>query len=602
MLRRDSLSKYWFIVLIIFLVIVRILVLPSDFSKPIINILAIGDTFPDVFQPPDDYIPIDVARQDVFCRYQKKQAEKKAEIKWKTVEKIAKNMTEPEWWMNWIAHHQLDDDLKIHPSKVDIMYSWVNGSNPYFQAQAQQFAEVSVMAEGNPTWFTGHSRRRYQDHGELKHSLRSCWKYGRKMVNKFILVVNEIEINGDDVKLVPEWINRKSEWLKITSVQEYFAPGTKACFPFYNSVSIEAQLYNIPSKADGFFYISDDMMLGVPHTVSDMTSQLYGPSLSLETERLADQVTPLKHTDIKKIQGAQGFVRTASHLINRRFGSRPRGYISHVGRFIPRALMREAFDTFPQDRDLTYTMRFRKEGRQIDAWFLTHHYIIERHREAIMKSYFHKLDANGDGRLSRAERETMIADSKLPPARREYARDLLNENLQKVGLPEANAYKIQWTSVDGPYSIFGLDCAGFKMTDCLSADFATTLEDVAVDSVYKKIVIEKYKCGDCLIQRLLRSTERGLDVILPRDKTLRHLMVRALMRYNYNIREPFEGYFQIYTAVDIEKISQKYETETLPPQICLNDDIKAKTDRELTIGLMSDFMNKHFGDVTPMEK
>lgn len=71
-------------------------------------------------------------------------------------------------------------------------------------------------------------------------------------------------------------------------------------------------------------------------------------------------------------------------------------------------MMKEAFDTFPEDRDHTYTMRFRKEGRQTDTWFLTHHYNIEMHREAIMRGYFKKIDKNRDGKLSKAERADML--------------------------------------------------------------------------------------------------------------------------------------------------------------------------------------------------
>ena len=111
---------------------------------------------------------------------------------------------------------------------IDMVFSWVDGSDPEFRARrAAQMSEV-VVGEGDE------AEARIRQIDELKYALRS--------VNMFAPWVRRIFVATDSV--LPSWL---AEHPKITIVRatEHFSD--PAALPTYNSHAVESQLQNIPS-------------------------------------------------------------------------------------------------------------------------------------------------------------------------------------------------------------------------------------------------------------------------------------------------------------------------------------------------------------------
>ena len=123
---------------------------------------------------------------------------------------------------------------------VDIVYMWVDGSDPSWQRKTKQSLN---------------SRNR--DNDELKYSLRSLEKYlpwhrGRI----FIVTPNQ----------TPRWTNPD----RVTIVnQTTLLPRNQGGTMTANSFYIEAHLHNIPGLSENFIYLNDDYMFSSPTSPAD---------------------------------------------------------------------------------------------------------------------------------------------------------------------------------------------------------------------------------------------------------------------------------------------------------------------------------------------
>ena len=160
-------------------------------------------------------------------------------------------------------------------TKVDVVYLWVNGSDP---------AQQAAMHEHGIYWDGG-----YRDYGVMKYSARSVAEF-MPWVRNIIIVTN-----GQ----IPDWVDLNSPRLRIVThdmvcakretnsllhfihsfIYFYGCVGVllfldewhtlqifehKENLPTFNSNAIEANLRNIPGIAPCFLYMNDDMFLGAP--------------------------------------------------------------------------------------------------------------------------------------------------------------------------------------------------------------------------------------------------------------------------------------------------------------------------------------------------
>ena len=130
--------------------------------------------------------------------------------------------------------------------EIDLVYLWVNGNDPQWQAKRQ-----SVTGDIGHT--SVNCRGRYMDNGELKYSLRSIGLYAPWVRKIFIVTDNQ----------VPEWLDTAHPKIQIVDHSEILPEESRPCF---NSVIIENFLYKIPGLSEYFLYGNDDMLINRPVT------------------------------------------------------------------------------------------------------------------------------------------------------------------------------------------------------------------------------------------------------------------------------------------------------------------------------------------------
>ncbi|KAL0237098.1 hypothetical protein PCE1_000495 [Barthelona sp. PCE] len=129
-------------------------------------------------------------------------------------------------------------DMKLgKDEKLDIVYMWVNGSDPDFIREIQKYRPSSE--ESNP--------QRFQDNYELFFSLRSLHKYVPFVNNIYIVT------NGQ----VPFWLNTSAPNIKVVPHKDIFTDPT--VLPVFNSQAIEGNIHNIANLTDYYILLNDDM-------------------------------------------------------------------------------------------------------------------------------------------------------------------------------------------------------------------------------------------------------------------------------------------------------------------------------------------------------
>ena len=131
---------------------------------------------------------------------------------------------------------------------IDFVVLWVDGADPAWQAQRQQYRPE----ERN----NGDAPNRYRDWGLMRYWFRCVERYA-PWVNRVWFVTN-----GQ----VPEWLNREHPKLKLVSHKDYIPA---EYLPTFNSNVIELWLHKIPELSEHFVLFNDDMFLTAPVTPED---------------------------------------------------------------------------------------------------------------------------------------------------------------------------------------------------------------------------------------------------------------------------------------------------------------------------------------------
>lgn len=145
---------------------------------------------------------------------------------------------------------------------VDLVYLWVDGNDPVWQAKHNAF--IGKTEESSPINCKG----RYANNDELKYSLRSVEMYAPWIRKIFIVTDNQ----------VPEWLDISNTKVKIIDHKDIMPAESLPCF---NSALIEHFLYKIPGLAEYFLLANDDMYLNKAVTVDDFFTKEGFPIIRL---------------------------------------------------------------------------------------------------------------------------------------------------------------------------------------------------------------------------------------------------------------------------------------------------------------------------------
>lgn len=135
---------------------------------------------------------------------------------------------------------------------IDIVYLWVDGSDPDWLLEKNK--RLSKINNTPPE--EAISPIRFQDHEELRYSLRSLLKFAPFFHHIYIVTMSQR----------PKWL---LDHPQITIVDHTEIFKDKTHLPTFNSNAIESNLHRIPNLSEHFIYFNDDMFLGAPVTPFD---------------------------------------------------------------------------------------------------------------------------------------------------------------------------------------------------------------------------------------------------------------------------------------------------------------------------------------------
>jgi hypothetical protein len=236
---------------------------------------------------------------------------------------------------------------------IDIVYTWVDGSDPLFISERKRFAKQCEPGNASDAFLDN----RFRDNGELLFSLRS--------IEKFAPWVRRIHIvtNGQ----VPVWLNTGCERISVVTHEQLFS--NKDHLPVFNSWAIELQLHRIPGLTRRFLYLNDDFFLCRNISLSDFTTGRFGQYVFLDN-------IPL-HSDCY-----QGSVhdRAYAHtqMVARQLGpmSAERHLPSHCAQLYDRDIIYRLEELFPDAFIETSSHRFR-DPKDTALRILYYIYILE---------------------------------------------------------------------------------------------------------------------------------------------------------------------------------------------------------------------------------
>ncbi|EPQ30698.1 uncharacterized protein PFL1_01599 [Pseudozyma flocculosa PF-1] len=176
--------------------------------------------------------------------------------------------------------------------------------------------------------------------------------------------------------------------------------------PTFNSMAIEAMLGGEPNLSEHFIYSNDDFFFFDDVTTGDFYTPLYGAVF-----RIDPHIKVAGKSDPSFSQGEWSSLEHTNWILDQRFGKRQRPYIVHLHRSFSLPLLIESRLMFAKEIHESARMRFRDSGQNIVTQYLAYHTTIERHREALLWSFFVlRLDADGDGIVSEAEWRQAMAE------------------------------------------------------------------------------------------------------------------------------------------------------------------------------------------------
>lgn len=193
------------------------------------------------------------------------------------------------------------------PEKIDLVYLWVNGNDPEWQAKRARFSGTTRATQAQ------NGEGRYANNDELKYSLRS--------VDKYAPWINHIYIVTDGQ--TPEWLDTGNPRISIVDHSEILP---SEALPTFNSTVIEHAIHRIPGLSEHFIYANDDSFINRPVRPSDFFYNDGRPILRLNRRPLRRFSLWFKgHILGKPLSNYNRTIQTSARLIQDKFGR----YIGH---------------------------------------------------------------------------------------------------------------------------------------------------------------------------------------------------------------------------------------------------------------------------------
>lgn len=188
------------------------------------------------------------------------------------------------------------------PIEVDLVYMWVDGNDPVWQAKRQA---ITGHVENKTS---ADCKGRYVDNGELKYSLRSIELYAPWIRKIFIVTDNQL----------PEWLDTTNPKIQIVDHTEIMPPEALPCF---NSTVIEHFLCRIPGLSEHFLLANDDTLLNKAVTPATFFEADGLPIFRMTKKRCRKLwLWVREHVLKKELNNHLRIIANAAKLVEERYG------------------------------------------------------------------------------------------------------------------------------------------------------------------------------------------------------------------------------------------------------------------------------------------
>ncbi|MBF6330706.1 stealth family protein [Nocardia transvalensis] len=232
----------------------------------------------------------------------------------------------------------LDGMFAPHPTDVgfdiDIVFSWVDGTDPEFRARRAGMMAQVVVGEGDD------ADARIRQIDELKYALRSVHKNAPWIRRIFI---------ATDSK-VPAWLEDDPKVTIVRAVEHF---SDTSGLPVFNSHAVECQLQHIEGLSEHFLYSNDDMFFARPVR----PSMFFTPAGISRFIEAGTRIGPGANNERRS--GFENAARVNRQLLQRRFGHVITRHLEHTPVPLRRSVLREMELEFAEDFARTRTSRFR---------------------------------------------------------------------------------------------------------------------------------------------------------------------------------------------------------------------------------------------------
>ncbi|GAM27236.1 hypothetical protein SAMD00019534_104110, partial [Acytostelium subglobosum LB1] len=234
---------------------------------------------------------------------------------------------------------------------MDIVYTWVNGSDPkHIKSRIERSGGSKYAAPGN---------NRFRDLMGLKYSLRSLKKFAPWVRRVFVVSDNQY----------PQWFNESSEDVRFIFHQEFFK--NLDDLPTFNSNAIETNFYNLPDfVSDCFVYFNDDIFVGSPVEMKDFWDPVYGQAIYK-----SGWTAPQPEAKLKNIWHA--CIKYSNELLNGLWGvdNSNRHYSSHGTNTFNKNILKMMQHDLPAAFELSSSHPFRT-AQDLQMPFLHLQYVL----------------------------------------------------------------------------------------------------------------------------------------------------------------------------------------------------------------------------------
>ncbi len=138
---------------------------------------------------------------------------------------------------------------------VDIVYLWVDGSDPAWRSKRLAAQQQLDKNQRQQIAAHGDVEGRFRDNDELRYSLRALDRFFPEHGNVYIVTDGQ----------VPAWLQAHPQ-LSIVDHRDLIPANA---LPTFDSAHIESYIHRIPGLSERYFYFNDDVFFGAPVDLAD---------------------------------------------------------------------------------------------------------------------------------------------------------------------------------------------------------------------------------------------------------------------------------------------------------------------------------------------